>query len=234
MFLSTLRNIFDLRPQLLKEHLMILYGSSFSPFVRKVLAYGIEKGLVLENKPTRMGDDNPEFRRASPFGKMPAFIDGDFAISDSTAIITYLEATFPNPPLLPTAPADRARAIWFEEFADTIMFPVVGKCFFNRVVAPVFMKQPGNEAIAVEAETTELPPILKYLESVVPDENGFLVGDTLSIGDIAVASVFVNSDHACTVDRSRYPRTYGWVDAMLARPSFAPGIATERKILGRT
>jgi glutathione S-transferase len=205
---------------------MILYGSSFSPFVRKVMAYASEKGID--------GDDNPEFRRASPMGKMPGFTDGDFAISDSTAIITYLEAKIPEPPLLPADPASRARVIWFEEFADTIMTQTVFKCFFNRIVAPKFMKIPGDEALAVEGETQDLPKLLDYLETVVPNAGGFLVGTSISIADLAVASPFVNFDHAaCAVDKGKWPRTYAWVESIHARPSFAPVIAMEQKILGR-
>lgn len=211
---------------------MILFGNSFSPFVRKVLVVAAEKGIDLPVKNVRLGDANPDFRRASPFGKMPALADGDFAVSDSTAIVTYLEGTFPAVPMLPADPAHRARAIWFEEFADTMMSAIVFKCFFNRVVGPLFLKQPGNEATAVEGETKDLPPLLDYLESVVPAPDGFLVGDCLSIADISVASMFVNFDHArCAVDRTAYPKTYAWVAAMHARPSFAAIIATEKKIL---
>lgn len=211
---------------------MILFGSSFSPFVRKVMVLAAEKGIDLPVKNVRIGDPNPDFRRASPFGKMPALADGDFSVSDSTAIVTYLEGKFPATPLLPSDPADRARAIWFEEFADTMMSAVVYKCFFNRVVGPFFMKQPGNEALAVEGETKDLPPLLAYLESVVPAPGAFLVGDALSIADISVASMFVNYDHArCAVDKAAYPKTYAWVAAIHDRPSFAETIATERKIL---
>lgn len=211
---------------------MILFGSSFSPFVRKVMVAALEKGIDLPTQNVRIGDPNPDFRRASPFGKMPALSDGAFSVSDSTAIITYLEAKFPATPLLPADPADRARAIWFEEFADTMMSAIVFKCFFNRVVGPLFMKQPGNEAMAVEGETKDLPPLLDYLETVVPAPGQFLVGDSLSIADISVASMFVNFDHArCAVDRAAYPKTYAWVAALHARPSFAGIIATEKKIL---
>ena len=56
---------------------MILYGSTLSPFVRKVMAYAGEKGIEIELKPTRLPDFDPEFCSASPFKKMPALVDGD-------------------------------------------------------------------------------------------------------------------------------------------------------------
>ncbi len=213
---------------------MILYGSSFSPYVRKVIAYANEKGLELTVENTTLDSTNPEFRRASPFGKMPGFTDGDFAISDSTAIITYLEAMHPTPSMLPSDPKERGRAVWFEEFADTIMNQVTFHCFFNRIVAPIFLKQKGDEALAVKGETELLPPILNYLESVAPAQCGFLVGNAISVADISVASMFVNFAHArCAVDKGQYPRTYAWVDSILGRPSFAPVIETEISILAR-
>ena len=52
---------------------MIVYGSSISPFVRKVLAFAAEKGLEVELKPSGLGNKDPEFLEASPFGKMPGF-----------------------------------------------------------------------------------------------------------------------------------------------------------------
>ena len=207
---------------------MIVYGSSISPFVRKVLAYLSEKGLKAEVKQPNLRSPDPEFLSISPFGKMPGFRDGDFAISDSTAIITYLEAAYPAPALLPSEPKARARTIWFEEFADTIMVAAVGKMFFNRVVAPRFLGQKGDLAIADKAEKEELPPLLAYLEKVVP-ESGFLVGDGLTVADIAVASPFVNLEHmGVKVDAATYPKTAAFVARILARPSFAPMVAAEK------
>ena len=118
---------------------MIVYGSSLSPYVRKVLAFAAEKGIEVESKPIALGEQDPAFREASPFGKMPGFRDGDFAISDSSAIITYLEAIKPEPALIPAEPRARARTIWYDEFADTLLMGCGGKMFFNRVVAPRFL-----------------------------------------------------------------------------------------------
>ncbi|MGI8841500.1 MAG: glutathione S-transferase family protein [Caulobacteraceae bacterium] len=212
---------------------MILYGSSMSPFVRKTLAYVSEKGLAVELKPIGIGEKDPAFRETSPFGKMPGFRDGDFAISDSTAIITYLEAKHPDPPLIPIAPASRARTIWYEEFADTILAACMGKLFFNRIVAPRFLGREGDLAAADKAEAEELPPLIDYIETVMP-ASGFLVDDRLTLADLAVASPFVNFAHVgITVDAAAHPKTAAFVEAILGRPSFAPIVAKEKAFFAR-
>lgn len=210
---------------------MIVFGSTLSPFVRKVMAFGAEKGIALELRPAGMGRGGPEFERASPFRKMPGFSDPeeDFEISDSTAIVAYLEAKHPDPNLIPTEAKARARTIWYEEFADTIVMAAGGKIFFNRLVMPRFMKQPGDQALADKAEAEELPLALDYLESVAP-ASGFLVEDRLTLADIAVASPFVNFGHL-DLDLTRWPRAMAYVGAILARPSFAGMIEEERRML---
>jgi glutathione S-transferase len=214
---------------------MIVYGSSISPFVRKVLAFGAEKGIALEHKPLPLGSDDPGFCAASPFRKIPALSDGDFSICDSSAIITYLEAVQPDPALIPAEAKARARAVWYEEFADTILAAAGGRIFFNRVVAPRFLGRPGDDAAADKAEREELPPILDYLETVAPGDGGFLVGDAITLADIAVASPFVNLGHlGISPDPERHPRTAAYVGAILARPSFASWVARERTFLERT
>lgn len=212
---------------------MILYGSSISPYVRKVLAFAAEKGLDLDLQPGGMGQGGPDFAEASPFRKMPGFRDGDFCISDSSAIIAYLEAKYPDPNLIPESAEARARTIWYDEFGDTILMGTGGKIFFNRLVAPRFLKREGDLAMADMAEREELPPILDYIERVVP-ASGFLVEDRLTLADLAVASPFVNLGHiGIAIDPARHPRAAAYVDAILARPSFAGWVARERAYLER-
>ncbi|MCP5143722.1 MAG: glutathione S-transferase family protein [Gammaproteobacteria bacterium] len=210
---------------------MILYGFSISPFVKKVLAFASEKGVTLEQVPVAPNTDNPGFLQSSPFRKIPSFSDGEFNISDSSAIVAYLEAKFPQPALIPAAPAERARAIWFDEFADTIVGPVLGKVFFNRVVAPVFLGQSGDEAVAAATARDEVPRLFDYLEGVIAD-NGFLVGDALTLADIAVTSNLINFAHAnVTVDPAVHPTLARYTAAMCARPSFATILAAEKAML---
>lgn len=211
---------------------MILYGSSMSPYVRKVIAFAAEKGIELDVQPTGIGDPNPEFREASPFGKMPALVDGDYRLADSSAIIHYLEALQPKPELIPADPRLRGRCIWYEEFADTILTGCGVKMFFNRIVAPVFLKRPGDLAAADAAERDELPKVLDYVESIAPEGGGFLLGGRLTLADIAVAGPFANLRHVkVEVDTKRWPKTAAYVERILSRPSFAPWVAREAAFL---
>ena len=106
--------------------------------------------------------------------------------------------------------------------------------FFNRIVSPRFIGRPGDLAAADKAEREELPPILDYLEKVVPDPGGYLVGGSLTLADIAVASPFANLKHLeCELDCSRHGRVRAWVDSILSRPSFAPWIEREAALLAR-
>jgi glutathione S-transferase len=211
---------------------MILYGSSMSPFVRKVIAFAAEKDIELEVRAIGIGDQDPQFRKASPFGKMPALVDGDYHLADSSAIIHYLEARHPEPEMIPSNPELRGKCLWFEEFADTILSPCGAKMFFNRIVAPIFLKRPGDLAAAETAEKEELPKLLDYLESVIPEGDGYLVGDRLTLADIAIAGPFANLKHVKVgIDPDRWPRTLAFTDRILARESFAPWIARETAFL---
>jgi glutathione S-transferase len=214
---------------------MILYGSSLSPFVRKVLAFAGEKGIELELKPTgdAPGQPGPEFLAASPLRKMPALVDGDFQLADSSAIVQYLEALHPEPNLIPAEPRARGRTIWFEEYGDTILMACGGKIFFNRVVAPRFLRRPGDSVVADAAERDELPPILDYLETVAP-ESGFLIQDRITLADIAIASPMANLEYMdVTLDEQRYPKLARYIASILSRPSFAPWIERERALLAK-
>lgn len=209
---------------------MIVFGASLSPFVRKVLAFAVEKGVPVENRAFSFQNPPAEFLAASPFRKIPALQDGDFTISDSSAIVHYIEAKHRTPALLPAEPEALARTIWLDEYADTIMVSVIGKIFFNRIVAPKFMGCEGDLAVADAAERDELPNALDYLERHAPEPGGFLVGNSLTLADIAVASPLANLRHTQT-SLDRFPRTKAWGDSILARPSFARWLEGEERLL---
>ncbi|AJP73177.1 glutathione S-transferase family protein [Sphingomonas hengshuiensis] len=206
---------------------MLLFGSTLSPYVRKAWAFGVEKGLTLEPRPGGMGRGGPAFEAASPFGKIPALQDEDFAIADSSAIVTYLEAKFPDPALIPAEARARARTIWYDELADTLIMAAGSAIFGNRFVLPRVLNRPCDHEAVRAAHRDLLPPILDYLEAAIPD-SGYLVQDRITLADIAVASPFATLRCiGVQVDAATYPRTAAYLDAIHARPSFAEVLARD-------
>jgi len=57
----------------------------------------------------------PAYRERNPQGLVPLLEDGDFRLSQSLAIIEWLEECYPEPPLLPAGPRDRARVRAFAQ-----------------------------------------------------------------------------------------------------------------------
>lgn len=207
---------------------MIVYGSVVSPFVRKVLVVAAEKGIAVENRPGGMGSGGDEFVAASPFGKIPAMrlvggaADGsDFVLADSSAIVNWMDAAYPEPRLIPDEARARGETIWLDEFADTILMGAGGPIFFNRVVKPLFLKQEPDHGAADAAEAGPLPRALAWLDARLLGRN-FLVGDGLTLADISCAVMFNNLKHATKlVDAAVYPELARWLAGINARPSLA-------------
>ena len=209
---------------------MIVFGPTLSPFVRKVRVFAAEKGIALEERPGRGSPPDPDFLAASPFRKIPALKDGDFLLSDSSAIVAYMEKLHPEPPLIPSEARAHARTIWFDEFADTILGAATLAIFFNRVMAARFGREP-DLAAADRAEAEQLPPAFDYLESELRG-SGFLVEDRLTLADIAVASFFPNLGYVrIAPDAKSHPKLAAYISAMLARPSFAGFMQADQAIL---
>jgi glutathione S-transferase len=108
-----------------------LLGAFGSPFVRKAYVALTEKGISFEHEQVIPFGVSPEYRKISPLGKIPAYQDGDKTLADSSVIIAYLEKIHPLPALYPSDPYDYARALWFEEFGDGGLAPVLGRRRFS-------------------------------------------------------------------------------------------------------
>lgn len=208
-----------------------IIGSYLSPYVRKVLACLNWKGLAYEIDPIVpfMGDDR--FTALSPLRRVPVLIDDQATLCDSSVICQYLEDRHPEPRLYPRDPLAAARARWLEEFADTRMGEVFIWHYFNQLVIRRFVwgEEPDRE-ILKKATQEEIPHILSYLESQLP-ELGFVASE-LSIADVSIASFFRNAAFArFTLDATRWPRTAAYVDRVLGLDIFQRLRPFEEKLL---
>ena len=213
-----------------------LYGAPISPFARKVMVALAEKGMAYDHDPVAPAvapaNMNRVSKELSPLGRIPAYRDGDFAVADSSVIIAYLERVKSSPPLYPSETHDYARALWFEEYGDGGLAPIMGtKIFFQKVVGPMLFKQPTDEAVVNKAINEELPPLFDYLESQL-GSGDWLVGGRFSIADIGVGSPFAQASFVgVSPDAKRWPKLAAYVGRTLARPSFADAIGKAKAML---
>lgn len=206
-------------------------GSPVSPYVRKVLAACVLKGIAVELDPISPMMGNDDFERLSPLRRVPVWIEGDLTLCDSSVIVQYIEETRPGPSLWPDDPVQRAKARWLEEFADTRLFDVLGwRLFFQIALKSRFFGTEADPEIVEKARDVELPQILDYLEGQIP-ETGFLFGE-LSIADLSLAPAFANAGAVqVNVDAARWPRLAAWLERMEAGTPLGPLNALARTLM---
>ena len=200
---------------------MKVYGVKGSPFVGKALVALEEKGIPYQLETmVSISPKPPELLALHPLGKIPVLRDGEVVVPDSSVICAYLEKKFPSPALYPDGPADLAKALFLEEYADTRMFEVLGPILFERFVKPFVMKQETDEARVADLLERELPPVLDYVESQLPADRETVL-PRFGIADVALgAQLGTLALSGVELDAKRWPRTARYQAAMLARPSF--------------
>jgi glutathione S-transferase len=201
----------------------VVVGSYVSPFVRKVLVCLELKEIGYSIDPITPFFGNDEFSRLSPLRRVPVYMDDRVTLSDSTVIAQYLEDRYPDRhALYPADVADRARARWLEEYADTRMADVlIWKLFNEAVLEPGIWGRPRNLEAIDRTMREDVPPILDYLESQVPSSGFLFDAARIGIADIALATQFRNVGFARQrIDAERWPGTAGFVDRVLAQPAF--------------
>ncbi|KJS39290.1 MAG: glutathione S-transferase [Hyphomonas sp. BRH_c22] len=165
--------------------ILVLYEHPLSPYAQKVKIALREKGLPFEARMPEgigAGHTKGEFADANPRREVPALIHGDTAIFDSTVILEYIEDKWPQPPLLPEAPAARAHARQIEDVMDThfeaITWGLGELHFFRR----------GDEAVrkVIEARAgQQIAGFMAWLDGKL-DEDDWFSGDDFGRADLSV------------------------------------------------
>lgn len=210
-----------------------LYGVPVSPYVRKVRAALVYKNAPFDQVFVIPGspDQPEEFKANSPLGKIPLLKVGERFLSDSSVICAWLEREFPDKPLLPEDNFEAARALWFEEYAGSVMTTAMAGHLFAEVVLAkaVFKREPIQSDID-KALNEELPVIFDYLENQISGntllDSGFSLAD-LAVG--AISTAMLHAGHAA--DPKKWPKTANYLSNLLAGELFAPLIQEEKQLL---
>lgn len=197
---------------------VILYDHPLSPYAQKVKIALLEKEVPFEAplpEAIGAGGAGGEFVAANPRAEVPALIDDDVRIFDSTIILEYVEDRWPEPPMLPSAPADRARVRMIEDVMDThyeaINWGLGEIAFFGRAE--------GERAEALQAKAAEQTRAwYAWLTQQLGDAEWFN-GDAFGWGDLSVIP-YLNGSAGFGLAPEPGPLA-DWMARANARPSVA-------------
>ncbi len=178
----------------------------------------VRKALVFKGVPHTTEDISPmnrtRVRSASGQGLVPVLLDGPRAVCDSTAILMYVEARHPSPPLLPSSPKERIECMVLEDWVDAAFMALTRRLAYwkalatpgaledlflpgvsglkRRVVGAIARRAVRRRFRISETQNRRDMSEIRRVTTLAVDRLGagrFLVGDALSVADLALAAL---------------------------------------------
>lgn len=200
--------------------MMKLYVFPFAPNPRKVLVYLKEKGLdvpLVQVDVTKGENRTPEFLRKNPLGGLPILeLDDGTILTESLAIIDYLEELHPENPMIGTAPLERARVRELERIAETGVLSGVAAVFQNT--SPFFAGRVKQNADAAETGRMRVAAALKVLDERI-GARPFVAGSRATIADCTLVAALDFGQFAGVPLDPKFANVARWYAAFKQRPS---------------
>jgi glutathione S-transferase len=155
-----------------------LYQFELSHYCEKIRLILDYKGLPYRKVEVTPGIGQLDLYRMSGQRQVPVIKDGTEVIADSTAIALYLDRKYPDRPIIPADPQQRALCLLMEEWADESI-----GLNSRKVMLGAFSQDPALRSALLPAST---PSFLKTLVESVPGEALSVLGTGAGFGPDAV------------------------------------------------
>jgi len=196
-----------------------LFHVPLSPFCRKVRLSLAEKKIEVELVEEKYWEQNPEFLRRNPAGKIPVLKADGLTLAESAPICEYVEEVHPDPALMPTDPKARfevRRLVgWFD---DKFHNEVTSKLLYERVNKKI-MGHGYPDSGNVKSGAKAIKFHLDYLGWLL-DQRRWLAGDVMTLADFAAAAHLSALDYISDVDWNRNSTVKDWYAKIKSRPAF--------------
>jgi len=230
--------------------MMTLHHAWRSSASRRVRLCLEEKGLKYEGHVVDMAKlehHSPEYLKINPLGVIPTLIHDGRPLHESGTICEYLDETYPDPPLRPGTPYERAEMRNWIRHIDALIgnlivfnwrhhLQKVAEKWTDEELAEKMKNIPSKERreawlrVARKPYTEEerdaardrLVILLDKMEDALKP-SGWLVGKGYSIADIAAAPFVKRIDEEIAPDEvtaSKHPRVRDWWTRLQGRPAY--------------
>jgi glutathione S-transferase len=179
-----------------------LYDADRCPYCARVRIVLAEKGLEYDVVAVDLDDRPPWIYEKNQLGRVPVLEEDDFLLPESVVINEYLEERWPEPPLWPADPGERARGRLLVHR-------------FDEVGRPYYALRRGEEG-ARERFDRQLADLAARLE-----REAFLSGREFGLADVAYVPWILRARERMDVSLDPFPAVAAWVDRLCERPSVA-------------
>lgn len=187
--------------------MLTLYDAERCPYCARARIALAEKGLEHEVVPIDLADRPAWLFEKNETGRVPVLEEDAWVLPESSVIMEYLEERYPEPPLLPADPADRAAArVWIFRHDD-----------FSK---PYYALRRGDEG-AVEAFDEQLGKLDAALE-----RQPYLTGAEYGLADIAYVPWVLRARDTLGVSLDAFPAVRSWLARLEERPAVAREVET--------
>lgn len=189
---------------------MKLYHNPLSPNVRRVRLTAAVLGIELEEHVldfSKGEHKNPDYLALNANGAVPTLVDGDFALTESRAIMQYLASKKPEAGLLPKDEQQRADVARWQFWDASHFSPHLGGVAFEKLIKPMMgLGAPDAAKIADGlANFRRFGAVLdKRLEG-----RQYVVGNQLTIADLTLASSLMYAAQS-EIPVSEFPNIEAW------------------------
>lgn len=197
-----------------KDNFMELYGSTTSPYVRKVRVLLLEKDIPCQFIIEGPSDSAGNIGKLNPLGKVPVLVrDNGDVMFDSPVIMEYVDH-LKTPALLPPPSEVRWLTLQWHSLAQGIMDATVGRLLEIRRSTEIQSPE------AIIRHETKIDNSLKYAADRL-GESEFFVGGRFSLADIVMATALDYVDFRYTDEwHTNHPSLHRWTQAITQRESF--------------
>ncbi len=203
-----------------------LFHVPLSPYCRKVRLSLAEKKIEVELVEEKYWEQDADFMRRNPAGKVPVLKLDGMTMAESAPICEYLEEVYPTPSLMPKDPKERfevRRLVgWFD---DKFHQEVTSKLLYERVNKKVMgLGYPDSKNIKAGARKIKFH--LDYMGWLL-DQRRWLAGNQMSLADFAAAAHLSSLDYISDVDWNRNENVKDWYAKIKSRPAFRSILADQ-------
>lgn len=191
-----------------------LYDCAFSPFARKVRMVLEYKQLAFDAIDGLHASNQAALAAVNARREVPALIDGDIVVVNSSHIVSYLEEAYPERSVLPTQLAQRVSARNWERIADTVVDPIIVDISLWSWAERSDTPPEG----LLEAARRDLDAVYVDMEGALAKQGEFVCG-SFSLADIALFPNLYSARHlGVGVSQQQFPRVAAWLQRMADLP----------------